>query len=343
MSRPALIDKLMQAGEWLLKPGLVPVDDVTIKRNQTTVYVALDALIRQGGGLAVGKDKRIYVDFSLMPTDAFEELLKSIRVPVWLTGNKNFYVNGETGSDTLDSGRGESVGKPFKTIQAAYNFIADNYNLGPYNLTISIESGIYAEQVRLAGYNASTGLVRLVGNGSVTISGAIVVLAAMSYDLRALSVSCAGEPLEGSSFWAGILASRGSSLSVQGCAIDASVSMDGNKYPVRADASTITYREENAITGDFSAAFFATNAATMNIMADTSINGSATSATVYLTNLSTLSTNSSFEGRNPIISGSVTGKRYSVYFNSICNTGGGGPEYFPGSVQGNAVNGGQYA
>ena len=59
MSRPALIDKLMQAGSWLLKPGLVPIDDVTIKRNQTAVYVALDALIRQGGGLAVGQDKRI--------------------------------------------------------------------------------------------------------------------------------------------------------------------------------------------------------------------------------------------------------------------------------------------
>ena len=87
MSRPALLDKLFQAGKWLLKPSLVPVDDVTIKRNQTAVYVALDALIRQGGGLAVGSDKRIYVDFSLMPTDAFEELLKSIRVPIWLTKN----------------------------------------------------------------------------------------------------------------------------------------------------------------------------------------------------------------------------------------------------------------
>ena len=30
MSRPALIDKLCQAGKWLFKPDLVPVDDVTL-------------------------------------------------------------------------------------------------------------------------------------------------------------------------------------------------------------------------------------------------------------------------------------------------------------------------
>ena len=156
MSRPALLDKLFQAEKWLLKPGLVPIDDVTIKRNQTVVYVALDALIRQGGGLAVGQDKRIYVDFSLMPTDAFEELLKSIRVPIWVEGSKSFYVNQVTGSDTLDAGRGESVGKPFKTIQACLDYVTSNYNLNSHNIGIRIYPGVYDEQLELGEFSRTT-------------------------------------------------------------------------------------------------------------------------------------------------------------------------------------------
>lgn len=127
MSRPALLDKLCQAGKWLFKPDLVPVDDVTLKRGSTAISVAIDALVRSGGGLAVdAKTGRLYVDFSLvpddqmqaivlamvqqggglavdgtgklyvdfasMPTDKFESMLKSIRVPVWLSKNLIFYV-----------------------------------------------------------------------------------------------------------------------------------------------------------------------------------------------------------------------------------------------------------
>ena len=59
-------------------------------------------------GITINGAGEIAVDFSQMPTDKFEDLLKSIRVPIWLTANKSFYVNGETGSDTLDDGRGEN-------------------------------------------------------------------------------------------------------------------------------------------------------------------------------------------------------------------------------------------
>ena len=38
MSRPALIDKLMQAGKWLFKPELIPLPN----------------LVKTGGGLTAG-------------------------------------------------------------------------------------------------------------------------------------------------------------------------------------------------------------------------------------------------------------------------------------------------
>ena len=191
MSRPALIDKLCQAGKWLFKPDLVPVDDVTLKRGSTAISVAIDALVRSGGGLAVdAKTERLYVDFSLvpddqmqaivlamvqqggglavdgtgklyvdfasMPTDKFESMLKSIRVPVWLSKNLIFYVDAGTGADTLDDGRGLSVSKPFKTIRAAVEYIANNYNLGKYIATVYIGAGIYREDINLPKYNSTT-------------------------------------------------------------------------------------------------------------------------------------------------------------------------------------------
>lgn len=165
MSRPALIDKLMQAGKWLLKPDLIPVDGTTLKRGAADISVAAEALTRsggglavdartgklyvdfslvpddqmqaivlamvqQGGGLAVDGTGKLYVDFGSMPTEKFEAMLKSIRVPIWLSKNLAFYVDASTGVDTLDEGRGLSASKPFKTIRTAIEYIANNYNLG---------------------------------------------------------------------------------------------------------------------------------------------------------------------------------------------------------------------
>ena len=49
-------------------------------------------------------------------------------------------------------------------------------------------------------------------------------------------------------------------------------------------------------------------------------------------------------GRMPQISvaGTITGHRYFARTNGIIDTQGGGPEFFPGSSEGNAASGGQY-
>ena len=208
MSRPALIDKLMQAGKWLLKPDLIPVDGTTLKRGAADISVAAEALTRsggglavdartgklyvdfslvpddqmqaivlamvqQGGGLAVDQAGKLYVDFGSMPTEKFEAMLKSIRVPIWVNATKPFYVNQATGSDTLDAGRGESAAKPFKTIQACINYVTTNYNLNSHSVGIYIYPGIYEEQLRLGEYSRSTGYIALIdkeGEYSVTIT-----------------------------------------------------------------------------------------------------------------------------------------------------------------------------
>lgn len=118
-------------------------------------------MVQEGGGLSVDNSGKLYVDFENMPTDKFETMLRSIRVPIWLTANKNFYVNGSTGSDTLDAGRGESSSKPFKTIQACINYVTDNYNIGNYVATIYCADVYTTEQIILPEYNRTNGYIQI--------------------------------------------------------------------------------------------------------------------------------------------------------------------------------------
>ena len=118
-----------------------------------------EACIQEGGGLSVDEDGKLFVDFDSMPTDKFEAMLKSIRVPIWLEANKAFYVNQATGSDTLDTGRGESEDKPFKTIQTCINYITDNYNMSRYVATIYCKDVVTTSQVTLPNFSRTTGRI----------------------------------------------------------------------------------------------------------------------------------------------------------------------------------------
>lgn len=161
-------------------------DDITIKINPVTkkIYVPLKTnggvhvdtsglyidssdFLQLGGGLAKDSSGNIYVDFDQMPTTKFDSILetfrKGLRLPKWLTANKNFYVdkNHAAASDTLDEGRGESPSLPFKTIQACVNYVCNNFNLGPYACYIYINSGVYEEYINLPAYTATTGNMTL--------------------------------------------------------------------------------------------------------------------------------------------------------------------------------------
>ncbi len=46
--------------------------------------------------------------------------------------------------------------------------------------------------------------------------------------------------------------------------------------------------------------------------------------------------------QNATFSGAATGQRYAANTNSVINTGGGGPTFLPGSINGAVTNGGVY-
>lgn len=361
MSRPALLDKLFQAGKWLLKPGLVPVDDVTIKRNQTAVYVALDALIRQGGGLAVGSDKRIYVDFSLMPTDAFEELLKSIRVPIWLTGHKNFYVNGEVGSDTLDEGRGASAGKPFKTIQACVDYVCENYNIGPYNLIINVSAGIYVENVVIPEIARTTGGLYLwghsetdtvieTGNNTLRQVATVKIEGFCNVDIRRFTIKALDSKLDSSFeniYLDALNVARYAQVSMSQCVMEgyqtaASDELDLNRVRVVSAEGGLALSAPIAIKGSYTASINANkisgivayDGSNVAIQGYTDANAFEMSGSfVYTVHAPGGYINRNVNS-NPVVTGDAMGKRYYCANGGKISTNGGGEEYFPGSEAG---------
>lgn len=130
------------------------------------------ALADASSGLVVNNSTgRLQVDFSNMPTDKFEELLKSLKMLVPLSAPMNVWVDANSDGDTLVDGRGTQA-KPFKHIQAAVNYVTGNYSLGNHNVNIRVVAGTYRENVTLPSYAAGTGAISIQsasGSRDVTI------------------------------------------------------------------------------------------------------------------------------------------------------------------------------
>ena len=112
------------------------------------------------GGLITDEDGNIAVDFSQMPTDKFEALLKSLKMLIPIDRNYSFYVDQShaAASDTIEDGRGTEE-KPFLTIQGCVNFVTSTYALGRRYITIYVKAGTYAEALGLPLYTRTSGYI----------------------------------------------------------------------------------------------------------------------------------------------------------------------------------------
>ena len=122
------------------------------------------ALADADSGLVVNSSTgKLQVDFSDMPTDKFEALLKGLKMLVPLSANKTLYVstNNSAAGDTIIDGRGTAA-KPFKTIQACVNYATGNYSVGNYHITIRVVAGTYNENVTLPDFSRGTGYMEIV-------------------------------------------------------------------------------------------------------------------------------------------------------------------------------------
>ena len=148
-----------------------------------------DTLADANGGLIKNPSTgKLNVDFSQMPTDKFEELLKSLKMLIPLTANLNLYVdtNSSAAADTIIDGRGTEA-LPFKTIQAAVNYATGTYALGNYNIRILVATGTYNESVTLPDFSRGTGHIEII-----TKSGERDVIVNAVLDSNGTRQSCFG-------------------------------------------------------------------------------------------------------------------------------------------------------
>jgi len=121
-----------------------------------------NAIADPNAGLVVGSDGKLNVDFDQMPTAKFEALLKSLKMLVPLESNLNLYVdkNHASAGDTIVDGRG-TQGKPFKTIQAAVNYVTQTYAINTRSVRIRVAAATYAENITLPVFTRTTGSITI--------------------------------------------------------------------------------------------------------------------------------------------------------------------------------------
>ena len=128
--------------------------------------VVLD-MIDTEGGLAVyssgSKRGKMYVDFENMPTDKFEKMMKDLKMLVPLSGNLDLYVDASSDGDSLVNGRGTQA-KPFKHIQNCINYFSSTYSLGGYHVTIHVAPGTYSESLLLGTFTYTSGYAAIVAS-----------------------------------------------------------------------------------------------------------------------------------------------------------------------------------
>lgn len=318
-------------------------------------------LIQEGGGLAIDKDGKLYVDFSLMPPDKFEAMLKSIRVPIWITKNMYFFVSPD-GSDELDEDRGKTESKPFKTIAAALQYIANNYNLGSFIAHIQLAIGTYeAPNISLPKFNSTTGRIVIMGKDrasrdSTIIQGSLYNELGGVYELRHVTI----DPVGPESYGYALRCTMGT-IWLYGININAidTKKSSGSYGLLRVTGGSIKIWGNNAedLAGidinvsedtDIDYILNADNGGSIEFAADINIHGNITVPyTVSATRLGSIirsSSTSTYPGRLPVIraDGTITGKRYAISLNGIISTNGGGSDFIPGSEAGITASGGQY-
>lgn len=225
------------------------------------------------GGLITNENGNLAVDFSLMPTDKFEALLKSLKMLIPIDRNYNFYVDqsSEAAADTIEDGRGTEA-KPFLTIQACVNFVTSTYALGRRYITINVKAGTYAEALELPQYTRTSGYITIKSNSGdkdviispptndtgmrrscVSATGGYWRLEHIVANYVASPTSSQGQPTAGC-----FVASEGAKLEIKGCSAlqsvpdDPDALSDSRSFIIRmiwaASGATIEFEHDSVPT-----------------------------------------------------------------------------------------------
>lgn len=253
-----------------------------------------------------------------------------------LTGNRTYYVRTD-GSDS-NNGLANTAGGAFLTIQKAVDTAA-LLDINGKTLTIQIADGTYTTPVILRdilGYHSNSCLI-LKGNTSTPANVILSVTSNNAISANAINSIWNIRDLE-------VRTTTGGS----GIRMDsAKVIFENLRFGACAIAHLVLSGDSGCwVTGNYSI----TGGSLYHIYNDGASYFELASKTITLSGNPALSysfirTSSGAISNVPgnTFSGLATGKRYDVLLNGAIDTGGGGANYFPGSISGTTTTGGQYA
>ena len=266
-----------------------------------------------------------------------------------VTANMTIYVNVTTGND---SNNGLTAGTAFKTVQAAINAVYGHYDWNGFSCVIQLADGTYT-------YNVAGGFLAYFGG--------------MPFGMNAFGLTLQGNPSNPQNV---VLSSTNSN----GIQVDRAF-MYLNGFTIRATGTVWTINQIiglglNATRNgwaycsnmrfDNTSGMFAVRADWNGVCVLTGTNNAITGSgqwgvaaalfgTVYITGATITVTGwvavnslwwadqGRIEASVVAFVGTATGARYGAVDNGVIQTGGGGPNYFPGTVAGAVNTGGQYA
>lgn len=250
-----------------------------------------------------------------------------------LSADLNLYVDGVSGSD---SNAGLASGaSAFQTIQKAVNVLAEKYDLGGYNATIHVADATYTGNVVLKDY-VGPGMATIDGNSGTPANVFVNVAAGAAFSADGILRPWTIQNLKIAAATYGIQASRGAKIYYSG--INFSTCTTAHLY---ADFGGYL-----KCTGNYTVS----GAAAFHWrVTDFAVAECQSKTITFTTNPTALPmiwvSASNVQARSITFTngGYITGKRYAVDLNGIIDTNGGGSNYFPGSIAGTAITGGQYA
>lgn len=255
-----------------------------------------------------------------------------------LTADTTFYVNGTTGSDANDG----SAGAPWATLTKAAAYLRTQLDLNGFTVTVSVANGTYT-----TGFALSGPLVGQAGITNVQIIGNVANPAACFIN----------NPSTG-----GAVASNGAAFQIKGFQVSALSSIAQNGSGLYASTGGIISYDNMAFNACFNAQVYAEIGGFCVSSGPNTINGNAPShifakdgGVISIAGRShTLIGGPTFAGAFAQVeggtieaaaatfSGGAAGPRYYANILGAIKVGGGGANFFPGSIVGGTNAGGQY-
>ena len=277
----------------------------------------------------------------------------SVRFPLTggrekLAADRTYYVR--TDGSNANNGLANTAAGAWATLQYAYDYIAGNIDFGGKSVTIKVADGTYTAGLIVAGPWTGGGTLVVEGNVAAKANCSIEVATGSSpfYILATLPGQLGIKGFRLKSTYATSVAlvnhsGRGtivlSNLELAG----ASTTGYSGMIHAGEDGGRIIVASDIAITGSAAAFIVAVSGGRIQFYGQTiPLTGTLNFSWAFA--LSTGLSEITAGGATFNVAGAtVTGTRYSVSNNAIINTGGGGANYFPGSIAGGASAGGIYA